>query len=286
MIARRQLNELGIDADRVRNQLAARRWVARTSTVVSTFSGELSWSDRVWMAVLHAGGDAMAGGLTALELHGLNSWHRDEVTVLVDDELSLDPVPGVVFFRTRRPLGPMKAPGALPIAGVEVAALLFAAYDRSPRTAQGVLAAVVQQGLSTATRLEAQLATMRPLRRAPLFRGVLSEIAGGADSLAELDIARLCRRAGLARPRRQVRRRDATGRIRFTDCEWTLPSGRTLVLEIDGSFHMDVLSWEDDLARQRDLSADGRTIIRCTARELREEPGSIVAALKRHGLCA
>lgn len=111
MVARRQLNSIGVDADQDRNQLAARRWVARTSTVISTFSGELAWADRVWLAVLHAGGSALIGGLTALEYHGLRNWHRDEVAVLVDDELSFDPVPGVTFFRTRRPLAAMKAPG-------------------------------------------------------------------------------------------------------------------------------------------------------------------------------
>lgn len=127
---------------------------------------------------------------------------------------------------------------------------------------------------------------MRPLRRARLFRAALAEIAGGADSLAELDLARLCRRAGLPRPRRQIRRQDSAGKIRFTDCEWLLPDGRTLVLEIDGAFHMDVRHWQDDLARHRRLSAQDRVIIRCTARELRENPDQVAADLKRHGLCA
>lgn len=90
--------------------------------------------------------------------------------------------------------------------------------------------------------------------------------------MAEIDIRRLCRRLGLAMPRRQVRRLDASGRLRFTDCEWRLPDGRILVLEIDGSFHMDVEHWEDDLARQRGLIAVDRLVVRCTARELRDEP--------------
>lgn len=41
MVARRQLNELGYDADRVRNQVAGGRWVARSSTVLSVFTGAL-----------------------------------------------------------------------------------------------------------------------------------------------------------------------------------------------------------------------------------------------------
>ena len=287
IVARRQLNVLGVDADRVRNQVSARRWVARTSTVISTFTGTLTWRDRVWCGVLHAGGTALVGGLTALEWHGLRNWHRDDVTVLVDDELSFDPVPGVRYFRTRRPLDAFRDPSSdLPLCRVEPAVLLFAGYDRSSRTAQGVLAASVQQRLTTPDQLLRELHTMNPLRRARLFRRTLIEIGAGAESLAEIDLGRLCRRAGLPAPRRQTRRPDATGRLRYTDCEWQLMDGRVLVLEIDGAFQMDVEHWEDDIARQRHLSGSGRVIIRCTARELRERPETVLSDLKRHGLCA
>jgi hypothetical protein len=287
LLARRQLNAMGIDADRVRNQLAARRWASRSRLVVSTFTGPLGWRERVWLGALHAGGTALVGGLTALEWHGLKGWHRDDVTVLVDDELAFDPVPGIRFFRTRRALSDWRSPHAvLPLCRVEPAALLFAGYERSSRTAVGLLAAVVQQRLTTADRLLVELERLRPLRRARTFRSALADIAGGSQSLAEIDMARLCRRAGLAPPRRQRRRRDATGRLRFTDCEWDLADGTVLVLEIDGSFHMDVEHWEDDLARQRRLSGRGRIIVRCTARELRDDPAAVLADLKMHGLCA
>jgi hypothetical protein len=287
LIARRQLNELGVDADRVRNQLAARRWAVRSSTVLSTFTGSLGWRERVWLGALHAGGTALIGGLTALEWHGLKGWHRDEVTVLVDDQLSFDPVPDIRFFRTRRPLSDMRAAGSdLPLCRIEPAALLFAGYERSFRTAVGLLAAVVQQRLTTADRLLVEIERMRPLRRAKAFRTALLDIQGGAQSLAELDVGRLCRRAHLPPPRRQTRRRDATGRLRYTDCEWLLPDGTVLILEIDGSFHMDAGHWEDDLARQRRLSGRGRIIVRCTARELRDDPDAVLADLRMHGLCA
>jgi hypothetical protein len=286
LIARRQLNSLGVDADRVRNQVQAGRWVARSSTVISTFTGSLHWAERVWLGVLHAGGGALIGGLTALEWQGLRGWHRDTVTVLVDDELVLEPVPGVTYFRTRRPLPSMAAELELPVARIEPAALLYAGYEHSLRSAQGLLAALVQQRLTTPASLRDQLEAMRPLRRARLFRATLTDIEGGADSLAELDIGRLCRRGGLPRPRRQTMRRDSTGKRRFTDCEWGLDDGRVLILEIDGAFHMDVQHWEDDLARQRRLSGQGRVIVRCTARELRENPDSVLADLKRYGLCA
>jgi hypothetical protein len=225
-----------------------------------------------------------------LEWRGLRNWHRDEITVLVDDELSFEPLPGVRFFRTRRPLDGLRDRfSELPMCRIEPAALLFAAYARSPRTAEGLLAAVVRQRLTSPDRLLAELATMRPLRRAQRFRLMLDEVQGGATSLAELDIGRMCRRFGLPPPLRQVRRRDASGRVRFTDCEWLLPDGTLLVLEVDGGFHMDVEHWEDDIARQRALSRPGRIVVRCTAREARDVPEVVVrdlVALGLHQSCA
>jgi very-short-patch-repair endonuclease len=95
----------------------------------------------------------------------------------------------------------------------------------------------------------------------------------------------MCRRHRLAHPKRQVKRRDADGRVRFTDCEWSLPDGRVLVLEVDGSFHMGAQQWEDDVVRQRALSAPDRAIVRCTAHELREDSGAAVARdLRRLGV--
>jgi hypothetical protein len=285
MVARRQLRALGCDSDRVRNQIAASRWMARSSTVVSTFTGDVGREATMWLGSLHAGREALVGGLSALEVHGLRNWHRDVITVLVDDAEVIDDLDGIRFVRTRRPLSRFRdVRSELPLARVEPAALLFAGYDRSARTAQGLLAALVQQRLTTPTLLLSELGLMRPLRRAALFRTVLREIEGGAQSLAEMDLGRLCRRFHLPPPRRQRRRRDSSGRWRYLDCEWVLPDGTLLVLEIEGGFHMEVEHWEDDLARQRRLSTPGRLIVRCSARELRDEPEAVFTDLRALGL--
>jgi very-short-patch-repair endonuclease len=285
ILARRQLTALGFGWHRVESQIAAERWVERTPRVVSTFTGTPTWEQRVWIGVLHAGGEALVGGLTALEGHGLRNWHRDEITVLVRNPLAFEPVDGVVFFRTRRDLGRMRHPRReLPLCRAEPAALLFAAYDRSSRTGQGLLAAAVQQGVTTGADLLDELAVLNPLPRSRTFRVALEDIAGGAQSMAEIDVKRMCRAARLPTPRRQVRRKDAGGRWRFTDCEWLLPDGRTLVLEVDGGFHMEVEHWEDDIARQRRLTSASRCVVRCTARELRDEPDAVADDLVALGL--
>jgi hypothetical protein len=285
LVARRQLNGLGIDRFTVRNQVAAERWVDLTPTVVSTTTGPLSREQLMWLGVLHAGPESLVGGLTAAEVHGLRNWGRDDVTVLVPEDLKLDPLAGIDYVRTRRDLPFLRSTrGELPVAKIEPAILLFGAYQRSRRTAQGVVAAAVQQRLTTCGDLGFWVDAMRPLRWAGLFGRALLEIGGGAHSLAEIDVRRLCRDHGLMSPTRQTPRRDSSGRVRWTDCEWHLPDGHVVVLEVDGGFHMEVEHWEDDLARQRGLSRPDRTIVRCSAREVREESWQVARDLRALGV--
>jgi hypothetical protein len=286
LLSRRQLNELGIDRFQVRNQVAARRWVELSPTVIGTTTGPLSRQQLMWLGVLHAGPSAVLGDLSAAEVGGLRGWHRDEICVLVPWNLDLDDPPREIrVARTRRPIAMFRQddPGP-PRWRIEPAILHFAAYQGSRRTAQGVVAAAVQQRLTTPALLELTLRQLTPLRWAAMFRQTIGDIAGGSQSVAELDVVRLCRSQGLRAPDRQVRRRDSSGRLRYTDCEWRLPNGHTVVLEVDGAFHMEVEHWEDDIARQRQLTDPTRTVVRCTARELRDTPDVLGRDLRRLGV--
>lgn len=286
LITRAQLAAVGVRRWQITHYIDSERWQLLSPKVVAVTTGELTAVQRQWHAVLHAGRGALIGGLAAAEMAGLRNWTREEITVFVPYANEVPPpLPGVTFVRSRRDLAAMRAArSAPPRLRLEPAILLFAAADRSERTAQGLLAAAVQQRLTTPESLLGWVDRLSPLRRARMFRRVLIEIAGGAQSLAELDIRRFCRRHGFSLPRRQVKRRDAAGRIRFTDCEWDLPGGVVLVLEIDGSFHMEVEHWQDDIVRQRALTQPGRIVIRCTAGELRDDDGQLARDLGRLGI--
>ncbi|MCW2793721.1 MAG: hypothetical protein JWO76_2819 [Nocardioides sp.] len=285
LVARRQLNQHGIDADRVRNEVAARRWTTPTPRVVSTTTGPFSWDQWRWLGVLHAGPNSMLGSLTAAEQHGLKGWTRPHVSVVVDDELSFEPVDGIRFFRSRRPFSLLRDPRpGLPLCRLEPSVLLFAGYEATPRTAHGVLAATVQQRLTTPARLIEWVEQLHPPRRARSFRRTLGEIDGGAHSVAELDVARMCRRFGLPLPARQTRRLDRGDHARWTDCEWDLQDGTTIVLEVDGAFHTEIRQWGADLKRGRRLISRTRLVVRCTAYELREESQEVAVDLIALGL--
>ncbi len=279
MLSQRQLNDLGITRSFVRNQIGAERWLQRTSSVFSTTTGPLSRLQLLWRAALHAGPTALVGGLTAAELHGLQRWHREEITVIVDDELSFDALDGVRFFRSRRPLLAFRSSGDLPVCLLEPAVLLFAAYERHRRTAHGAVVATVQQRLTTPDRLGAWVEDLRPLRRSREFRSLLLDVSGGVHSLAERDLRRACTTFGIAPPRSQRARRDRAGRLRFTDAEWDLPDGRVLVLEVEGAFHDDVMQSSADKSRARKLTTSRRIVVACTAYELRYDAASVMEDL-------
>ncbi len=175
----------------------------------------------MWAGLLHAGPNSAIAGLTALELHGLRHWHREEITILLPKSHNLEPLSGVRFVETRRPVI-LFATGTPPAWRTEPAALLFAAYLPNSRTALGLLAAVVQQRLTTPERLLVELPRLHPLRRSRPFRATLEEITDGAHSVHELDLVRMCRHEGLPMPDRQVgrrMRRDACGTpMRSGDC--------------------------------------------------------------------
>lgn len=284
MLHRRQLSRLGLGSHYVDAQLSARRWQEISSVVLCTTTGRPTRRQLMWAGVLHAGPMSALGGLTALEVHGLANWNRDEITVLLPKSHNLEKVKGIRFVETRRPIPLMTSSKGLPTWKLEPAALLWAAYTPVTRSAYGLLSACVQQGLTTPYRLDAWITRMRPLRRAKPFRRVLGELAEGSQSLAELDVIKMCDRYRLPRPVRQTRRTDSAGRSRYTDAEWRLLDGRTVVLEVDGAFHMAVEHWGIDLERHRQLVATGVIVIRCTAIQLREQPERIARDLRRLGV--
>jgi len=287
LITRRQLRAAGVRSQAVAHRVRTERWQLLSSSVVATFTGEPTDLQRLWLGVLHGGEGSLVAGLHAAELGGLKNWHRDEITVLVPVNLAVPrPLDGYRFVRTTRALPALRSSSfEVPTCRPSAAVLLWAAEQDKVRTIRGVLAAVVQQRLATAEQLVVgALDRLERLKHATEMRTTLTEIAGGAQSVAELDVRRMCRRYGIVLPRRQVKRHDADGRMRYTDCEWRLADGRTMVLEVDGIFHMDVGQWEDDLSRQRALSGTDRVIVRCTSRELRDDDERVARDLIRLGV--
>lgn len=280
-MSRDQLREHGVDADRVRREVAARRWDVHGPLVVRTCTGTPDRHARRWAAVLSAGEGAAAGGLTALEVHGLVGWERRAVVVHAGRGRRRPRLPEVVLTSSRRPVRVVRR-GGLPVVAVEDAAVAAAGAATSPATAGGLLAAVVQQRLTTPARLRAVVLAAGPVRHRAELLAVLDDVEGGAEALSEVRLVRLCRGAGLPVPTQQVVRLDGRGRRRYLDGLWVLADGRRVLVEVDGVGHLEHDRWYDDLLRAAEVSQPGEVVLRLPARALRVEPGRVVALLRRH----
>lgn len=282
---RRQLYSAGWTSEQVRHEVDQGRWQQLAPGVVALHNGPPSHAQRLWLGVLHAGHGAVLSHLTACVEGGLRWSAPVAIDVLTPKGDLVAPLPGFRFHQTRRRYEYwVDREAAPPRLRIEHAALLTAERDRHLRRAIGLLAAHVQQGLSDPDRLLTAASQIRKLRHGAHFKLALADIAGGAQSFAEIDVVRLCDEAGLRRPDRQVLRRDRDGRRRYLDCEWRLDDGRVVVLEIDGSFHMRTEHWWRDMQRERSVVLSGRAVLRCSSVEIRLDPWAIIRDLVEIGV--
>ncbi|MCW2573075.1 MAG: hypothetical protein JWO88_3133 [Frankiales bacterium] len=139
-----------------------------------------------------------------------------------------------------------------------VAAASAARWARTDREAQLFVLTCVQQSRAPISAVRAALERLpRGRRRAMLLRLVV-DIAGGVQSLGELDVAADLRRRRLPEPDRQVVRKRPSG-TQYLDCEFP---GYELVLEVDGAGHVQPGQRLADLLRDITEVAGGKTVIR------------------------
>ena len=274
-LARRsQLSQLGVTRDHIAQQVAAGRWQVLAPEVVAADNGRIDEQQRRWLAVLHAT-CGWLGGRTALQCRGLTGYKPQAIHVLVLRDRRPAPLPGVVVHVTDRPPGPPPDLGeGLAVTTIPRAAVDGAAWERWPRAAGGLVLSVVQQRLATPAEILAELAVAGRVRHRAVVRDALAEAGAGAESLAEVDVVPLLRRAGLPAPRRQVR---SDGRRH--DLEVTLPDGMVLVLEIDGPTHDSPESRWADASRDAGVAAVGKLQVRIPAFAVRHQQLEVVTRL-------
>lgn len=276
VVARRQLRASGLSRHLAATQLRCGHWQRLGRQVLVLHTGPLTARQQDWAAVLAMPGTAALAGLTAAARQGLTGFSDDVRHVLVPAGTHVDSRAGVVLHVSRRFTAANLHPSRLPPqVRFERAVIDGAAWTTSARRACAVVAAAVQQRLSTAARLTLELRAAGYIRHRALLFSVLADIGGGSHSLAEIDFVRLCRRAGLPLPKRQVVRRDAAGRRRYLDADFG-----EVVVEVDGALHLRPLDWWDDMARQNELAIDGRRVLRFPSLVFRTEPEVVQRQLR------
>ena len=278
-----QLSLVGVTASRARAQVAAGRWARYPPLALVLHNGPLTRRQCCWVALLNAGPAAALCAFTALELDGLEGWGRPVIEVIVRKSTEVRPTPGVRVHESRRfdPLRDLHPGRMPPRTRTARSAVDAASWSRSPRTAVGVLAAVVQQRLVRPDLIAAELAMAGRIRHHRLLARALADIGGGAEALSEIDFARLCRRFHLPEPRRQEVRVEPSGQRRYLDAEWVKADGRHVVAEVDGAVHLLPRNYWDDMQRGNELVLDGRTVLRFAAYAVRTEPEQVADQLRR-----
>ena len=144
-------------------------------------------------------------------MNGLQNFEDDNIHLVVPHGRrwpTLDELPAR-WHVSRHLSAEDRHPGSgVPRTRVDRSTIDAAAWSPRARSACGLLAAVVQQRLTTASRLLTTLESAGPIRHASLMRTVLLDIEGGAAALSEIDFGRLCKSHALPPPLRQVVRLD------------------------------------------------------------------------------
>lgn len=279
----------------LRRQISSGRWQRPFDGVVVTHSGPLTDLQKLRVAMLRCGPQAVLAGLTAARLDkftwlaGKKAPADDPIYVLTPPGRRRRPAPldlEVIVHQSRMltelDVHPLRQPKRTRIARSLVDA---ASWIETERGAMAVLAAGVQQGRTRVTDLRSVLDRNETVHRRRLMYDILGDIEGGAEALSELDFTRkVIRQFRLPEPSRQVGRRDSRDKQRWID---VIFDEYNLAVEIDGAQHMEPLDQWDDMERDNDLNIDGYRVLRFPAWLVRRNPEhvakKILEALRRGG---
>lgn len=281
VLTRRQLTAAGFGVHDIETAVAARRWQTFGRNVVVLQNAPITPAQRSWVAVLLPGKPAALAGLSAAAAAGLRGFEPDQVHILVSHATEVG-APSCVRVHESRRFGTTDITAAAPPRTSAARSVVdAAAWSRYPRRACAILCAAVQQRLVTAERLALELASAGSVRHVRIMRQVLGDIAGGAHTLAEIDLGPLAAAAGLPEPKRQAHRPDAEGHPRYLDAEFDLPDGTVLAAEVDGRGHLAVETWLEDTDRDNEVVIGGRTVLRYPSITVRLNRPKVLDQLQR-----
>lgn len=280
VISRRQALSHGLRPHDIRRLLRRREWAVAFPGIYLTHTGELTWHQRAWVAVLATWPAALThrSAIRAASGPGLRG-HDDTgpLHVAVDrTRRTLVTPPGVVTHHLADLEGKTLWTSSPPRIRLEHAVLDVAAEATADMRAIATLADAVQTRLTTPTRLRTTLESRSRIARRPLLGGVLHDLELGACSALEHGyLDRVERPHGLATADRQVR--DSLRGPIYRDVEY---ADLALVVELDGRLFHDTASARDlDLDRDLHTAVSGRWTLRLGWGQVYDRPCRTAAAL-------
>ena len=275
-MTRRQLYAKHIPRWLLRLEIRVGRWRRTGRQTVAVHNGPLDVSARRWVAVLECGPRAALAGVTALQAEGVAALTDEVVHVIVPKGAQRVRLPGVRVHESRRWRAEDVVRDGIPRTRPAVAALHAALWAVTDRQATLFLTLAVQQRKATPLQLHDALQSVRRHPRRRLLLLLVQDLADGARSLGELDVARAMRGRGLPEPTRQALRQRSSG-VQYLDADFP---DHGLTLEIDGSQHDEAQARLADLLRDIAVAADGGTTVRIPLVAWRLDEDAVLDALE------
>lgn len=253
VVSRAQLLALGYQPHDVARLLRQRRLSRVHPGVFVDHTGDPSWQQRAWAAVLHcqhtAGGPdpesaALSGGSALAAFEGATPRGPDSIAVVVADGRKVRSPDGVQVVRSTHTLERVQWHLGPPRVRYEDAVIDVACRRHRTVDVVAEISRAVGGRRTTAARLSRSLAERPRVAQRELVAGVLDDVATGACSVLEhCYLTRVERPHGLPSPARQARGRSRTS-VTYRDADYG-----GLVVELDGRV------WHDPV-EQRDADAD------------------------------
>jgi hypothetical protein len=261
IISRRQALHDGMSTTEIKRLLRRREWVAVHHGVYVQHTGQLTWQQRAWAAVLASGPRAALCLDSALRSHEGPGRRRVSpfIHVAVDHGRRLVAAGGVRLHQMRDLESRVQWNRSPPATRYDDTVLdLASRADRLDAVAR--LADACGARRTTAARLRDRLGERSRIAQRDWLGSVLSDIADGTRSVLEHGYLDLVERPhGLSVGRRQALRDLGNGRV-YRDVD--LPA-LGLRIELDGKlFHTSTRDRDRDLERDLDavVAEDGATI--------------------------
>jgi hypothetical protein len=272
VIARWQAVERRLTDNDIRRLCRRRDWVRLHPGVYVTHTGEPTWTQRAWGAVLFAWPAALCAE-SALEV--VQGGQRGEglIHVAVGRNRSLTAPRGVRLHRMAHLTERVMWNVGPPRVRYEDAVLDVAGGAATDAAAVAALAGAVQSRRTTAERILSALDARLRSRRGTWMRQVLRDIAAGACSVLEHGyLVHVERAHGLPRADRQGKEAATLG-IVYRDATYD-----DLVVELDGRlFHDNARQRDRDLDRDLDAIVRGRVTVRLGYGQVFDRPCATAA---------
>lgn len=279
LVSRRQAIAAGLPPHDIARRLRRREWATVHEGVFINHTGELTWQQRAWAAVLWAWPAALSheSALRADDGPGKKGRDVSVIHVAIAAERRVREPVGVRVHRMSHFADRAQWNKHPPRIRFEQAVVDTAADAITDQAAIAILADAVNARRTTAGRLMGVLAGRARIQRREWLASVLADVEAGTCSVLEQGyLARVERPHRLPVGNRQVAS-GSSGRLMFRDVEY---AEHDLIVELDGRLgHSTTEERERDFDRDLEAAAGGKRTLRISYGQVFDRPCATAARI-------